>query len=178
MTLEQSNKKCVFRLHPLRCSVWTRSPVEVSRESLWCLLLFSESDTPSFTIHQLYLKLHWCCTLLTPGGPSALWEETVQHSVQKPSCSPTQHVLSSLSRWVFLIQHQNMWVFSTMQRYFFYVTGCGVNGHDFPNGALIPTRDRCEECTCVVCHILSLWKSCNHKMISFYCLILHIFLFS
>ncbi|XP_035499032.2 kielin/chordin-like protein [Scophthalmus maximus] len=27
--------------------------------------------------------------------------------------------------------------------------GCGVNGHDFPNGAGIPTGDRCEECTCV-----------------------------
>ncbi|KAK2917907.1 hypothetical protein Q8A73_004653 [Channa argus] len=27
--------------------------------------------------------------------------------------------------------------------------GCGVNGHDFPNGAVIPTGDRCQECTCV-----------------------------
>nr|XP_057932502.1 kielin/chordin-like protein isoform X1 [Doryrhamphus excisus] len=27
--------------------------------------------------------------------------------------------------------------------------GCGVNGHNFPNGAVIPTGDRCEECTCV-----------------------------
>ncbi|CAK6951146.1 kielin/chordin-like protein [Scomber scombrus] len=27
--------------------------------------------------------------------------------------------------------------------------GCGVNGHDFPNGAVIPTEDRCQECTCV-----------------------------
>ncbi|XP_055365980.1 kielin/chordin-like protein isoform X2 [Betta splendens] len=26
--------------------------------------------------------------------------------------------------------------------------GCGVNGHDFPNGAVIPTGDRCLECTC------------------------------
>ncbi|XP_031149313.1 kielin/chordin-like protein [Sander lucioperca] len=26
---------------------------------------------------------------------------------------------------------------------------CGVNGHDFPNGAVIPTGDRCQECTCV-----------------------------
>ncbi|MED6247802.1 hypothetical protein ATANTOWER_017344 [Ataeniobius toweri] len=33
--------------------------------------------------------------------------------------------------------------------------GCGVNGHDFPNGAVIPTDDPCQECTCengnVVC---------------------------
>ncbi|XP_049429825.1 kielin/chordin-like protein [Epinephelus fuscoguttatus] len=27
--------------------------------------------------------------------------------------------------------------------------GCGVNGQDFPNGALIPTGDRCQECSCV-----------------------------
>ncbi|XP_034734849.1 kielin/chordin-like protein isoform X1 [Etheostoma cragini] len=27
--------------------------------------------------------------------------------------------------------------------------GCGVNGLDFPNGAVIPTGDRCQECTCV-----------------------------
>uniref|UniRef100_A0AAV2KWB3 VWFC domain-containing protein n=1 Tax=Knipowitschia caucasica TaxID=637954 RepID=A0AAV2KWB3_KNICA len=27
--------------------------------------------------------------------------------------------------------------------------GCGVNGHTFPNGALIPTGDRCQECTCL-----------------------------
>ncbi|KAM6960594.1 kielin/chordin-like protein [Aplochiton taeniatus] len=27
--------------------------------------------------------------------------------------------------------------------------GCGVNGHDFPNGATIPTGDRCQECVCV-----------------------------
>ncbi|XP_013888896.1 kielin/chordin-like protein isoform X2 [Austrofundulus limnaeus] len=27
--------------------------------------------------------------------------------------------------------------------------GCAVNGHDFPNGAVIPTGDRCQECTCV-----------------------------
>lgn len=27
--------------------------------------------------------------------------------------------------------------------------GCGVNGHDFSNGAVIPTGDRCQECTCV-----------------------------
>ncbi|XP_028441200.1 kielin/chordin-like protein isoform X2 [Perca flavescens] len=27
--------------------------------------------------------------------------------------------------------------------------GCGVNGNDFPNGAVIPTGDRCQECTCV-----------------------------
>ncbi|XP_061577935.1 kielin/chordin-like protein isoform X2 [Cololabis saira] len=26
---------------------------------------------------------------------------------------------------------------------------CGVNGHDFPNGAAVPTRDHCQECTCV-----------------------------
>ncbi|XP_072290734.1 kielin/chordin-like protein [Eucyclogobius newberryi] len=26
---------------------------------------------------------------------------------------------------------------------------CGVNGHDFPNGASIPTGDRCQECTCL-----------------------------
>lgn len=26
--------------------------------------------------------------------------------------------------------------------------GCGVNGHEFPNGALIPTGDRCQDCTC------------------------------
>lgn len=32
------------------------------------------------------------------------------------------------------------------------LVGCGVNGHDFPNGAGIPTGDRCEECTCVVRH--------------------------
>ncbi|XP_075998591.1 kielin/chordin-like protein isoform X2 [Genypterus blacodes] len=33
--------------------------------------------------------------------------------------------------------------------------GCGVNGHDFSNGAVIPTGDRCQECACengnVVC---------------------------
>ncbi|KAM9351632.1 kielin/chordin-like protein [Symphorus nematophorus] len=27
--------------------------------------------------------------------------------------------------------------------------GCGVNGHDFSNGAGIPTGDRCQECRCV-----------------------------
>ncbi|XP_069019593.1 kielin/chordin-like protein [Embiotoca jacksoni] len=27
--------------------------------------------------------------------------------------------------------------------------GCGVNGREFPNGAVIPTGDRCQECTCV-----------------------------
>ncbi|XP_044050662.1 kielin/chordin-like protein isoform X3 [Siniperca chuatsi] len=27
--------------------------------------------------------------------------------------------------------------------------GCSVNGHDFPNGAVIPTGDRCQECHCV-----------------------------
>ncbi|XP_047453521.1 kielin/chordin-like protein [Mugil cephalus] len=27
--------------------------------------------------------------------------------------------------------------------------GCGVNGHDFLNGAVIPSGDRCQECTCV-----------------------------
>ncbi|XP_022610122.1 kielin/chordin-like protein [Seriola dumerili] len=27
--------------------------------------------------------------------------------------------------------------------------GCGMNGHDFPNGAVIPTGDRCEDCACV-----------------------------
>ncbi|XP_034443111.1 kielin/chordin-like protein isoform X2 [Hippoglossus hippoglossus] len=27
--------------------------------------------------------------------------------------------------------------------------GCGANGHDFPNGAAIPTGERCQECTCV-----------------------------
>ncbi|TMS05280.1 Kielin/chordin-like protein [Larimichthys crocea] len=27
--------------------------------------------------------------------------------------------------------------------------GCGVNGHDFSNGAVIPTGDRCQECICV-----------------------------
>ncbi|XP_029378341.1 kielin/chordin-like protein [Echeneis naucrates] len=27
--------------------------------------------------------------------------------------------------------------------------GCGVNGRDFPNGNVIPTGDRCQECTCV-----------------------------
>ncbi|XP_034389852.1 kielin/chordin-like protein [Cyclopterus lumpus] len=27
--------------------------------------------------------------------------------------------------------------------------GCGVNGHDFTNGAVIPTGDRCQECTCL-----------------------------
>ncbi|XP_026167747.1 kielin/chordin-like protein isoform X2 [Mastacembelus armatus] len=26
---------------------------------------------------------------------------------------------------------------------------CSVNGQDFPNGAVIPTGDRCQECTCV-----------------------------
>lgn len=35
------------------------------------------------------------------------------------------------------------------------LVGCGVNGHDFPNGAVIPTGDRCLECTCVVCHLSS-----------------------
>ncbi|XP_014900210.1 kielin/chordin-like protein [Poecilia latipinna] len=36
--------------------------------------------------------------------------------------------------------------------------GCGVNGHEFPNKAVIPTGDRCQECTCengnVVCSAL------------------------
>ncbi|KAM9377036.1 kielin/chordin-like protein [Pholidichthys leucotaenia] len=27
--------------------------------------------------------------------------------------------------------------------------GCGVNGHDFPNGAIVPTAEPCQECTCV-----------------------------
>ncbi|XP_071356594.1 kielin/chordin-like protein isoform X2 [Trachinotus anak] len=27
--------------------------------------------------------------------------------------------------------------------------GCGMNGHDFPNGAVVPTGDHCQECTCV-----------------------------
>ncbi|XP_030586933.1 kielin/chordin-like protein [Archocentrus centrarchus] len=27
--------------------------------------------------------------------------------------------------------------------------GCGVNGHDFPNGAVMPVGDPCQECTCV-----------------------------
>ncbi|XP_053741751.1 kielin/chordin-like protein [Synchiropus splendidus] len=27
--------------------------------------------------------------------------------------------------------------------------GCAVKGYDFPNGAAIPTGDRCQECTCV-----------------------------
>ncbi|KAK2842201.1 hypothetical protein Q5P01_012401 [Channa striata] len=27
--------------------------------------------------------------------------------------------------------------------------GCGVNGHDYPNGAVIPNGDHCQECTCV-----------------------------
>ena len=30
------------------------------------------------------------------------------------------------------------------------LAGCGANGHDFLNGAAVPTGDRCQECTCVV----------------------------
>uniref|UniRef100_A0A8C7YAG1 VWFC domain-containing protein n=1 Tax=Oryzias sinensis TaxID=183150 RepID=A0A8C7YAG1_9TELE len=36
---------------------------------------------------------------------------------------------------------------------------CGVNGHNFPNGAVVPSGDRCQECTCengnVVCSAIS-----------------------
>lgn len=28
---------------------------------------------------------------------------------------------------------------------------CGVNGHNFPNGAVVPSGDRCQKCTCEVC---------------------------
>ncbi|XP_028287666.1 kielin/chordin-like protein isoform X2 [Parambassis ranga] len=27
--------------------------------------------------------------------------------------------------------------------------GCGVNGHDYANGVVVPTGDRCQQCTCV-----------------------------
>lgn len=55
--------------------------------------------------------------------------------------------------------------------------GCGVNGHDFSNGAVIPTGDRCQECICVVCYIsfhfifVCFW---NHFILS---LIIYIYLF-
>lgn len=32
--------------------------------------------------------------------------------------------------------------------------GCGIDGHEFPNGALIPTGDRCQECTCMNGNVL------------------------
>lgn len=38
-----------------------------------------------------------------------------------------------------------------VQCVFLCFVGCDVNGHDFPNGAVIPSWDRCQECTCVVC---------------------------
>lgn len=31
-------------------------------------------------------------------------------------------------------------------------SGCGVNGHDYPNGARIPAGDPCQDCTCAVRH--------------------------
>lgn len=31
-------------------------------------------------------------------------------------------------------------------------SGCGVNGHDYPNGAQIPAGDPCQDCTCMVRH--------------------------
>lgn len=43
-------------------------------------------------------------------------------------------------------------------------SGCGVNGHDYPNRARIPAGDPCQECTCVVrhknklCKVLSVFK--------------------
>lgn len=45
-------------------------------------------------------------------------------------------------------------VFNKLQRHSIFhvcLIDCGVNGHDFPNGAVIPTEDRCQKCTCVVC---------------------------
>ncbi|XP_045893127.1 kielin/chordin-like protein isoform X2 [Micropterus dolomieu] len=39
--------------------------------------------------------------------------------------------------------------------------GCGVNGHDFPNGAVIPTGDRCLECTCVDGNVACLPLPCH-----------------
>ncbi|XP_075885031.1 kielin/chordin-like protein [Nelusetta ayraudi] len=38
--------------------------------------------------------------------------------------------------------------------------GCGVNGHDFPNGAQIPTADRCQECTCVNGNVVCSARRC------------------
>lgn len=55
------------------------------------------------------------------------------------------------------------------------VLGCGMEGQDFPNGARVPTGDRCQECACVVCHLHShhmtcclsvriIWRSFNLKV--------------
>ncbi|XP_044213158.1 kielin/chordin-like protein isoform X1 [Thunnus albacares] len=38
--------------------------------------------------------------------------------------------------------------------------GCSVNGHDFPNGAVIPTEDRCQECTCANGNVVCSSHSC------------------
>lgn len=34
---------------------------------------------------------------------------------------------------------------------FVCLVGCDVNGHEVPNGAVIPVGDPCEECRCEVC---------------------------
>ncbi|KAM9854759.1 kielin/chordin-like protein [Aulostomus maculatus] len=40
------------------------------------------------------------------------------------------------------------------------LAGCGVNGQDFLNGAVIPNGDRCQECTCVNGNVQCLARPC------------------
>lgn len=53
------------------------------------------------------------------------------------------------------------------------LVGCGVNGHDFPNGASVPTGEWCQECTCEVCLSLIMkcglnkWKKINWGLLYF-----------
>lgn len=125
-----------------------------------------------WSLHMIcHLHLCWYLSVLSPGGSRSVWEGTVSHHLQKPSRSFARHLLSSLSGWVH-------WL------YLFYLgdgcpyeacchvclLGCGVNGHNFPNGAAIPTGDNCLECTCEVCHHASNYKLGNGD--AFYCLVL------
>lgn len=52
-----------------------------------------------------------------------------------------------------------------------YHVGCGVNGNEFSNGAVVPTGERCQECKCVVCHFILIFiivlYFCAHQLFGF-----------
>lgn len=83
-----------------------------------------------------------------------------------PGCSSGWYLLPHLSRWVSVSGCSRARGFSELQRRVCpCVSGCGTEGQDFPNGARVPTADRCQECTCVVCHLHSHHITCCVQII-------------
>lgn len=138
----------VCRLCSLWCALRARIQVEASGESLWRVLMRGRSAVTSCfcsssSVLAVFSGLHRRALLAARGSLAARHVQTQLLLCPTAAVQFAKVNLMSYYRMLRVIKPQVLCVCGS---------GCGVNGHDYPNGARIPAGDPCQDCTCVVRH--------------------------